>query len=115
MVMILKKGWVLLSTKGYTIDARGLELKQEDDGIDIIATKNDEILLIQCKYWKKNSSITHNMIKEFYGNCSIYIDKENINRDNTIFIYAIPNMKTLSYSAQMVFKNNYKRCRYKII
>ena len=110
-----KKVGAYYKAKGYTIDARGLRLGYEDGGIDIIATKESETLLIQCKYWKKDKSITHNMIKEFYGSCSIYIDKENISRDNTIYIYAIPDKQALSGAATMVFKNNYKKCRYKII
>ena len=101
--------------KGYKINYRGLELGQEDGGIDLIAMKNNETLLIQCKYWKKDKSITHTMIKEFYGNCNFYMDKEKIETKNVICIYAIPNLKALSFPATQIFKNNYIKCRYNII
>ncbi|RLA75303.1 MAG: hypothetical protein DRG11_02010 [Epsilonproteobacteria bacterium] len=82
-----KKVGAYYQQKGYKIDARGLRIGKKDGGIDIIATKDDEILLIQCKYIKRSEYITHSMIKEFYGNCSIYIDKENISRDNIYICY----------------------------
>jgi Holliday junction resolvase-like predicted endonuclease len=101
--------------KGYKVDYRGLRLKEEDGGIDLIAIKENETLLIQCKYWKKDKSITHSMIKEFYGNCNFYLDQENIQSKKIICIYAIPSINSLSFSAIQIFKKNYKKCRYIII
>ncbi|MDD3506375.1 MAG: restriction endonuclease [Sulfurimonas sp.] len=48
-----------------------------DRGIDIIAMKNKEITLIQCKNWKENSKhkITHEKIKAFIGDTEEFLNK----------------------------------------
>jgi Holliday junction resolvase-like predicted endonuclease len=110
-----KKVGKYYENKGYKVDYRGLRLNEEDGGIDIIAIKENETLLIQCKYWKKDKSITHSMIKEFYGNCNFYLDQENIQSKKIICVYVIPSINSLSFSAIQIFKKNYKKCRYNIV
>ncbi len=110
--------------QGYVVEYRGIELKELDGGIDLIATKDDELLLIQCKYWTQKDSITHKMIKEFYGNCHFYMDKNSQNSE-TIYkdkrytdiacIYAVPSIASLESSAHYVFQDNKEKCRYKIV
>ncbi len=39
--------------KGYSVNYHGIEKRLEDLGIDLICTKPDETLLIQCKYWNQ--------------------------------------------------------------
>ena len=99
---------------GFDVEYRGLELGVLDGGIDLIAKKDKTIFLIQCKYWKKKDSITHNMIKEFYGNCNFYIDQNQLNRDNVICIYAVAKREAISFQAYEVFKINYNKCRFKV-
>ncbi|OCL90574.1 restriction endonuclease [Aliarcobacter thereius] len=99
---------------GYEVDYRGLRLDYLDGGIDLVATKDNKILLIQCKYWKKKDSITHNMVKEFYGNCNFYIDNNNLDRNNITCIYAVAKHDSISFQAYEVFKINYNKCRYKV-
>lgn len=103
--------------KGYKVEYRGLELGLKDGGIDLVAINKNELLLIQCKYWKKENSITPNMIKEFYGNCHFFIDKDKTDkyRYKTITcIYAITDHKSLHFGANQIFKENYIKCRYEI-
>lgn len=99
---------------GYEIDYRGLRLDFLDGGIDLVATKDNKIILIQCKYWKKKDSITHNMVKEFYGNCNFYIDQNQLNRNNVTCIYAVARREAISFQAYEVFKINYNKCRFKV-
>ena len=104
--------------RGYTIKYRGIDLGKLDGGIDLIATKDNQTILIQCKYWYQKDSIDHKMIKEFYGNCNIYMNKQDFSeeqRDNTICIFVVPAKTSLHYSAQAICKENYKYLRYKII
>lgn len=98
---------------GYDVEYRGLELGVLDGGIDLIATKENETLLIQCKYWKKDNSINSKMIKEFYGNCHFYLDKNPHN--NVTCIYAIASVKALTFDAYEVLKDNYVKCRFQVI
>ena len=101
---------------GYKVDYRGLNMGVKDGGIDLIATKGEELVLIQCKFWTRWESITHSMVKEFYGNCHFYLDHNpQLQKKNILCIYAVPNIKSLGSASIFVFKNNHKRCRYKII
>lgn len=99
--------------QGYTVEYRGLELGLKDGGIDLIATKPDELVLIQCKYWKKENSITQKMVKEFYGSCHFYLDETKTTVKPTC-IYAVATRDSISYGANQLFKNNYMRCRYQV-
>lgn len=58
--------------KGYIVDATGSYLKLEDMGRDIIAKKDDSILIIQCKYWSANKTIHEKHIMQLYGTCVLY-------------------------------------------
>ena len=46
---------------------QGAKLKKEDLGIDLIAEKGKDILLIQCKYWRTSILIRENSINQLYG------------------------------------------------
>lgn len=109
-----RKVGLFYEEEGYEVEYRGLALGLKDEGIDLIAIKNREILLIQCKYWKGEYSITSRMIKEFYGSCHFFIDKENLLKENITCIYAIPDKKSLRFDSEQLFKNNYINCRYKV-
>lgn len=65
---------------GFKVKEHGLIHGREDSGIDVIAMKNKEITLIQCKNWKEDSKykITHEKIKAFIGNTEEFLNK---NRD----------------------------------
>lgn len=59
---------------GYGVQERGKLLGVKDGGIDLIAFKDDEILLIQCKNWSGNIKITSKELRIFFGDCSAYIE-----------------------------------------
>lgn len=69
--------------QGYKVIENGKIQGKKDGGIDIIAKKKNELILIQCKNWRKDGAykITHNDLKTFLGNCTPYtenIDKNKI-------------------------------------
>lgn len=53
--------------KGYTVDDFGSYMKLEDLGRDIIAKKDDIVLIIQCKYWSTKKEIHEKHITQLYG------------------------------------------------
>lgn len=57
----------------YNITKNFLKGKN-DEGIDIIAFKGEELLLIQCKNWEI-PLITQKELKEFLGSCYIFLYK----------------------------------------
>jgi len=100
--------------KGYIVDERG---GFNDGGIDLIAHKKNETLLIQCKNWSTNHKykVREKEVKEFYGACNFYIEENNINRDIVLCIYAVPNHEIIIPNAKGIFKKHYKNCRYEVI
>lgn len=100
--------------KGYEVKYRGLDLGHKDQGIDLVATKGKEIVLLQCKYWKQKDSITHTNVKEFYGSCSFYIDKNGLDRSSVTCVYAIVEQASVHKSAYLLFQSNYIKCRYEL-
>ena len=58
--------------KGYTVSLNGVKKGFDDEGIDLICTKDGEILLIQCKNWAKEKIIHENYIFQLYGAWKFY-------------------------------------------
>ncbi|HAB66552.1 MAG TPA: hypothetical protein DCE23_04200 [Firmicutes bacterium] len=54
-------------TNNYKVKYNGALEGVNDLGRDIIAENNEEILIIQCKYWKKEKVIRENAIFQLYG------------------------------------------------
>ena len=53
--------------KGYNVIYNGALEGLEDMGRDIVAENKDEILVIQCKYWKQEKTIHEKHIFQLYG------------------------------------------------
>lgn len=51
----------------YNVIYNGALEKKGDFGRDVIAENHDEILIIQCKYWRKESVVRENAIFQLYG------------------------------------------------
>lgn len=71
--------------QGYSVFYQGIKLKFEDLGIDLICQNEDEILLIQCKYWSQNKLIRENHINQLFGTSVKYaLDKHYKNEQISI-------------------------------
>lgn len=103
--------------EGYIIEYRGINKNLNDFGIDLIAIKENETLLIQCKNWTNESKykIREKEVKEFYGACNFYLEENNLTKENILCIYAIPDKKIINQKAMSIFKKHFKNCRYKEI
>lgn len=64
--------------KGYIVDDYGSYMGLEDLGRDIIAKKDDTILIIQCKYWSSIKQIHEKHITQLYGTMISYCIENNI-------------------------------------
>ncbi len=71
--------------KGYTVNLNGVKKGFDDEGIDLICSKNGETLLIQCKNWAKEKIIHENYIFQLYGAWKFYEKAEKI--DATAYFY----------------------------
>lgn len=100
---------------GYKVIYNGLEKGRLDAGIDLICTKENEILLLQCKNYSKPKSITHEHIKIFHSNAMKYIKTNNLDERNTKLKYVIPNKEVLDISAIKVLMNDFYNCKYVVV
>ena len=64
--------------KGYDVDQFGAYMGKEDLGRDIIATKDDITLIIQCKYWASKKFINENHINQLYGTTICHCIEKNL-------------------------------------
>ena len=58
--------------KGYDVITYGSFMGLEDMGRDLIAKRNKDILIIQCKYWAKEKQIHEKHIFQLYGSLVSY-------------------------------------------
>jgi restriction system protein len=65
---------------GYEVNLHGIKKGKKDKGIDIICSKDEELILIQCKNWKENSTykINHEKLKAFVGCCTEYVNEHKL-------------------------------------
>ncbi len=65
---------------GYSVTEHGKENGLKDDGIDLIAKKDNEVILIQCKDWNENNShkIDHKDIKVLRVDTYDFLEKHPV-------------------------------------
>lgn len=92
---------------GYKILLNGVKNGKKDKGIDIVCTKDEELILIQCKNWKKDGTykIKHKHLKEFIGNCTVYVNEHNL-LDKKVKLKFITSNYVLDTCAEMYLKEN---------
>jgi len=69
-------------SRGYHVSEHGKLRGREDHGIDLIAKKEKEIILIQCKDWKEDGRwrITHEKIKSFQTDARTFVEDKPLLR-----------------------------------
>lgn len=73
--------------KGYKVTYTGITERLEDKGRDLIAKKDNEILIIQCKYWSKYKEIHENHICQLFGTTVQYnIENNSLFKASPVFI-----------------------------
>lgn len=100
---------------GYNINLNGIKKGRKDKGIDVICTKDEEIILIQCKNWKEDSKfkINHEKLKAFVGSCTEYVN-ENKLFDKNIKLKFISSNYILDESGKKFLEES-KTLQYEIL
>ena len=57
---------------GWSVTPTGIQMKLEDLGRDIIATKGKEVHIVQCKYWSEDKVIHEKHIFQLFGTAISY-------------------------------------------
>ena len=73
--------------KGYDIDYYGSYMGLEDLGRDLIAKKNGNTLIIQCKYWGSQKLIREKHIAQLYGTVASYCMENNLKSDSVMGVF----------------------------
>lgn len=102
----------------YDVVEHGRIKGKKDQGIDLIATRNDRILLIQCKDWDVNTrfKIRHSHLKEFVGNTYVFLEKNPIlSKMGSIKRVFVTSGNILDDSAVGYLKHNPDIIEHKVI
>ncbi len=87
--------------KGYKVTYTGITDRLEDKGRDLIAQKDDEILIIQCKNWAKYKEIHENHICQLFGTTIQYnVEKPSLFKARPVFITSATLSETALKFAQ---------------
>lgn len=105
----------LRTIKKYKDIGYKIEDDKKDQGIDLVCTKDDKILLIQCKNSSKAKSITHKDIKAFHSNAMKYARVNNIKNEDITFRYVIPFKDVLHKSAVKILMDDSYNCKYVLL
>ncbi len=93
----------LYETKGYVVTFTGATLGLEDMGRDLIAKKDNSIIVIQCKRWAKEKTIHEKHIFQLYGSM-VLLQLQNPEKSirtpiyNCFFIYNSIRMCRISWN-----------------
>ena len=100
---------------GYEVNLHGIKKGKKDKGIDIICTKDEELILIQCKNWKEDSKykINHEKLKAFVGCCTEYVNKNKL-FDKNIKLKFITSNYILDESGKKFLQES-KTLQYEIL
>ncbi|MDL0088496.1 restriction endonuclease [Campylobacter gastrosuis] len=78
----------LYEISGYDVTYNGIIMGKKDDGIDIIAKKKNEMIIIQCKWYKEESEIHNNTIRQLNDNLNDYT-QDNPNKKVIARLYSV--------------------------
>ena len=106
--------------KGYNVDYFGSYMGLEDLGRDLIAKKDDNVLIIQCKYWSADKQIHEKHINQLYGTMICYCIEKNIDKKNVkgllvTNIELSPMAKKMASYLDIKYVENYKMGDYPCI
>ncbi len=81
----------LYEQDGYSVYYKGIEAGLEDLGRDLIAKKNNEIRVIQCKYWAQHKTIHEKHICQLFGTTLKYWleQKKILQKNQAEFLIAL--------------------------
>lgn len=98
---------------GYHVIEHGKKFGKKDKGIDLIATRDNETLLIQCKNWE-NSLVKQKHLKEFIGNCYLYVQNNSYINQIVKNVF-ITSSEKMDYGVKKFMQENYHLVEYKVI
>lgn len=103
----------LYKKQGYKVYPQGFIKGKADGGIDLIAYKGNEALLIQCKNWEY-SQVKQEHLRIFLGDCTAYLEKNHkIFAKKNVRRVFVTSCENLDYGVEKFLQEN--NLEYKII
>jgi hypothetical protein len=92
----------------YYVELNGIKRGVKDGGLDLIATKKDKIVLVQCKNWSlsNNYKINQKDLRAFIGDCYLYMKDRNLHGKTVAFHFIVSHNDILTKSADIFLKQN---------
>ena len=106
---------VLRTRNKYEGNGYKVEDDKQDQGIDLLCTKDNKTLLVQCKDCFDAKSITEDDIKAFHSTASKYIKANEIAKKDVEFRYVVPYKDVLAKSAIKILMNDSYNCKYVVL
>lgn len=92
--------------QGYKVYPKGLKEGRRDKGIDIIAYKGKEALLIQCKNWE-HSQVKQEHLRIFLGDCTAYIEQnQKIFAKRSVRRVFVTSCESVDYGVKKFLEEN---------
>lgn len=103
----------LYKKQGYKVYPQGFIKGKADGGIDLIAYKGNEALLIQCKNWEY-SQVKQEHLRIFLGDCTAYLEKNHkIFAKKRIRRIFIMSSKNIDYGVKRFILEN--KMEYRVV
>ena len=106
---------------GLTLEVRTVK-KYEDigykvikEGLNLICTKENKTLLIQCNNTIEAKSITDEDIKAFYTDARTYVKENELEIKDVEFRYVIAYKDALNKSAIRILMDDFYNCKYVVL
>lgn len=103
-------------SKDYHVEYNGIEKGVKDGGLDLIATKKDKLVLVQCKNWalSNNFKINQKDLRAFVGDCYLYLRKIDTKNIKVSFHFIVSHNDILTKTAK-IFLNEYQIIKFKYV
>ena len=101
--------------QNYQVELNGIKKSFEDGGIDIIATKENSIVLVQCKNWamSNNYKITQKDLRAFVGDCFLYLKDKPL--DKKVSYHFIVSHEDILTGSAKIFLEKHKFIKFKCV
>lgn len=99
--------------QGYKVYFKGINEGLRDKGIDLVAYKGKEALLIQCKNWER-SQVKQEHLRIFLGDCTAYIEQnQKIFAKKNVRRVFVTSCESVDYGVKkFIMENNIE---YKVV
>lgn len=87
---------------GYSVYYQGIEKGLEDLGRDLICKKDNQVEIVQCKYWRESKTIHEKHINQLFGTTVEYVIKNMPKKNIHIDLFHPGNIKSDGITAAFI-------------